>query len=500
MDWRFSLGVFAVLAIALSLRIYHLGHESFWCDEFLTAEMTVGRGFAHEAIPTNRIVEHPPLVTDLSDRAPWWRVWPNQVAEGYPPLYVLIARFWRLVFGQGDVALRWLSLVCSIGAIVLLMDAVRIIHGRAPALWAGAIAALATPQIIFAQEARGYAMLLLFGAAAFCSLARIETLGANWRRASAFGISLAALLLIHYYAWGFALLLGTYALVQLHGPPRRAAVTAAIAAAIIAAALWGPWAIQQVNISHVTGTKLYFGDAQPGQFLRWTDRVLLLPVRYFYEPMRGSRSIAVIGGIAYLFLAWLFLRRRELRLWIVGTIGVIGLVALVDLVASTRQLDLIRYTLLGSLGIYAIVAAAPGRLPRPWNWLIPLIVVLACALSINTAYEPTKPNWRAVAADWSQTVQPGEITIFSGSSFAGPYSPSMTYVSTSFYRRSTGPIVVLEKAADQHLLGQLGKSPSFLLIASVLSPDPAKLLPNCSFERVGFEPFVARIYRVRFNG
>jgi hypothetical protein len=494
MAWWVALA--AIVAVALALRVYRLGADSFWCDEFLTAEMTVGRGFAHEAIPQGQIVEHPPLVTSLHDRTAWWRIWPNQIAEGYPPLYVMVARFWRLGAGESDVALRWLSVLCSLAALLVLADAVRLKHGRGAAIWCVAIAAVAGPQIEFAQEARGYAMLLLAGATAAWGLARLEVRGASWRAALLLGLGLVGLLLIHYYSWGAASLLGIYGAVALRGAARKQAIAAAACAAVLAAALWGPWVFQQVNAAHVSGTRMYFGDAEPGRIGRFLSRMSILPVRYFYEPMKRAQSFAAVGGLMYVALGWLAWRRRDLRLWILLGAGVVGLVAMMDLLARTRQVSLIRYTLLASLAAYALVAAAPVRLRRPWPHVIGAMVVLACLLSLTTVYETRKPAWREVAAEWERAADAGAITIFSGSDYAGPYSPSMTYVSMSFYRHAKGPIVLLERRASDSMIAALKQRERVLLVVSAVSPEPEELLPGAKFERVGFEPFAATVFRV----
>ena len=493
--WFVYVGLALILVAAAALRLHDVGRESFWCDEFLTAEMTAGRGYYHEEIPSNTLVREAPDLTSVNAAAPWWSVWPNQTDEGYPPLYVLAARFWRQIAGDRDVALRMLSVITSLVMIALLFDAVRIMHGNVAATGAAAIAAVAWPQIMFAQEARGYTMLLAAGAGALAALARLEHRGPGKLRAVGLAISAAALLLTHYYAHLAAIALGIYALVRLRGVARRYALASLITAAVIAAALWTPFVLRQLDAAHVAASQFYFGDDNPGRIARLAQRLALLPINYFYEPLKRDRALALVGALAYPLLIVLAWRRRDLRLWIVWFFACIAPVALVDLLARTRQLDLLRYTLLAAPAAYAIVAAAPALRNRKVGWLVPAAVVLACVLSMRFGQE-TKPDWRALSRAWAEFAQPGEVTLFMGSDYPGPYSPSLTYLSTTFYRRPTGPIVILDKPAAPELLRELSTANGVMVIASDFSPPPDALLPDLEMKRVAFEPYAGKIYRV----
>ena len=130
-------------------------------------------------------------------------------------------RVWRDIFGSSDFTLRAFSVLASVLGIVLLYDVARSLHGTPMALWAASIMAVAGPQIQFAQEGRGYAMLAALCMGACAALARIERHGTSWRRQIALGGCVAAMMLTHYFALAPAAAIGAYVLLRLRGRAPR---------------------------------------------------------------------------------------------------------------------------------------------------------------------------------------------------------------------------------------------------------------------------------------
>jgi len=113
----------------------------------------------------------------LPMRRPWWQIWTHMHGDTHPPLYHTMLRFWQAMFGSGEAAVRWPSVIFSMLALVALFDAVRTLNGIRPALWATGLMALAAPQIQYAQEARSYAPLLAEGMIALAAMVRLERRG-----------------------------------------------------------------------------------------------------------------------------------------------------------------------------------------------------------------------------------------------------------------------------------------------------------------------------------
>src|SRR5688500_19937809 len=64
-----------ILAVAGMLRVYQLGRQSLWFDEFLTLQESGGWGFAHEAIFEGVVFETLLDGTSVGRGWPWWSVW-----------------------------------------------------------------------------------------------------------------------------------------------------------------------------------------------------------------------------------------------------------------------------------------------------------------------------------------------------------------------------------------------------------------------------------------
>ena len=95
--------------------------------------------------------------------------------DGHPPLYYLLLNGWMGVFGDGNEAVRSLSLVCSLANLPLLWLAAREHAGRIAA-WAALLLLASSPFAIrYATEARMYALVSL--------LVTVGWLGRGSRRA-----------------------------------------------------------------------------------------------------------------------------------------------------------------------------------------------------------------------------------------------------------------------------------------------------------------------------
>jgi mannosyltransferase len=118
-----------------SLRFYHISYLSLWSDEaFSRFYYQAGLHF----------------------------MWTEGLhSESSPPLYYMALGAWIDCFGSGEAALRSLSAVASIIAIVLVYRLSSWLFDSKHGLIAAALFALSATEIYFAQEARCYALLLI---------------------------------------------------------------------------------------------------------------------------------------------------------------------------------------------------------------------------------------------------------------------------------------------------------------------------------------------------
>jgi mannosyltransferase len=490
-----------ILLAAASLRIYRLNEKSFWFDEFASVELPMGRGYAHYTLPDNVVIEKPPNLTDPSQARPIRTLWYSEQAGHLPPLYVVVIRLWGEVFGFAQGSIRAFSVLTSVLAIGVLFLAVRELSGTTAAMWAALLMALAGPQIQYGQEARNYALLLLEGLGAIAALARIERRGPTKWREGALIVCVLAMTLTHYFSIGAILALAVYALIALRARTRIRVIGCFAIAAILWGVLGAPLALRHRHNLEDPRSTGFVQDDSPGHLARTAKRITLLPVRYFTEPMSNSVAPAVVGAAGFVLAILLPLRgRRDLLLWALWLwLTILPLVAL-DIARRTSHLDYIRYTLLASPAMYAIVASALADSRVRWmRHTVPALVAIACVLAVNAAYSAWwKADWRVLAAAIDRDAKPGDVIVF----WRGPnYEayPNAAFLHTTYYRRSPlGPIVLMQRPPDAALAEQLRRAPGVLVI-SLTSERADDAVPSATLQWRAFEPGAGGLWRATWN-
>lgn len=114
-----------VFAVALALRLYHLGFHDFWYDE----------------IGTINYVKHP------------WYNW-------NAPLYYILLHFWTKLFGISEFSLRLPSAIFSFLTVVTTFILGKNLFGKKAGILASVLIGLSSFHLWYAQEARDYSMVL----------------------------------------------------------------------------------------------------------------------------------------------------------------------------------------------------------------------------------------------------------------------------------------------------------------------------------------------------
>jgi uncharacterized membrane protein len=459
-----------ILLLATGLRVYRLGAQALWADEFLAVEQSSGWGFAHEDVPGGVALERLPDVQSLAGARPWTDIWASLQEDGHPPLYLVVLRGWREVFapvdGPGETAalLRALSAVASVASVLLLFDLMWRLHGprfgAAPALWACLVMALAGPQIQFAQEARSYALLTALGLGACAALVRLEKDGPGAARAAAFGACVLGMLLTHYVALGAAAALAVYAAVRLRGPARKQAAVAEVLAAAVFAVAWGPF----LHAQHVDQAKPTWATSLDPHIVRHTlESLALLPTRFLNEPMRATRAVSMLAIGGYVASLLLLRRRPDLLLWVLWAGAIVALAATVDLLRTTPYVHELRYTLLAAPAVYALGSVLLADQPRAWvRHAVPAVGVLSCLISLPRAYQyylPPKPQWHGYAAHVDRVSGPDDAIVFYG----GPEDAEAHRAIAFGYARyvtspSLRPFVFLTAPPDERVVDRLRRA------------------------------------------
>ena len=260
--------VLALTVIGAALRFATLDVQSLWGDESATI-LLVHRSFGS-------------MLSHLSS------------SESAPPLYYALAWLWTHVFGTGAVGFRSLSALAGTLTIPIVYLCGREISPRV-GVWAAALATFSPAMFYYSQEARAYALLVLFSALAFLwwqrALARRDSRSLAWWAAMS---SLAVL--THYFA---AFLFVPEAVILLRRLGRRAALPAVGAVCLVGAAL-APLAASQ----RADGKAKWIEEASLANRTAETVKQFLIGL---YGP--AEIAAAVVAGLLGLGLLALLVRR-----------------------------------------------------------------------------------------------------------------------------------------------------------------------------------------------
>jgi 4-amino-4-deoxy-L-arabinose transferase-like glycosyltransferase len=134
---RLSLAFGVVVLAAAGLRWWGLGAKSLWFDEAYSV-----------FVAQQPLLEIPRLL---------------RAYDTHPPLYYIVLHLWTTLFGKSEVAVRFPSVIASVGVVALTFLLARRVAGDRVGILAAILIAFSPFQITAAQEARMYPFLTLFG-------------------------------------------------------------------------------------------------------------------------------------------------------------------------------------------------------------------------------------------------------------------------------------------------------------------------------------------------
>lgn len=387
---RYAAVVAAIVAVALALRLWQIGGQSFWIDE----------------ISVTSFVRSGHLFTDLRSRG----------GPAEPPLhFVLVWLALHLPFGFEAAARVPSAIAGSVEVLALILVVREATRRRTTAVIAGSLMALAPFAVRYSQEARYYttfsALHLLTWWLVLRAL-RLRTRGA-W---IAYGLTGAALLLTHPFAPLVLVIQAgvvAAALVRTPTPPERAVlVRGYLLGAVIAIGIALPW--------FLWGALRWIPDARAGK-----SYALNPPGRIAVDtgPDLVTRSLEWLLGnaegptllvvaLVVLGLAAPFLARGRERVFALATLAyVVGFFALLIPLARVmgtyfafRRVELF---VAPCLALTAVgIVAGVGRLralgvaterARAAGVVVCALLLLLSAVAVVRYYGTQKSNYRALA-------------------------------------------------------------------------------------------------------
>jgi hypothetical protein len=392
---RFVLLCSLLALFALLLRLPTLSSRSLWLDE------TYSAWFA--ALPLHELWTQVPLY------------------ETHPPFYYTLLKGWSALFGTGEAALRSLCVLASVLTVVLIPVCARAarLGARAEriALLAGLLLSVNAQHILFAQQARPYAIHALSGMLAmFFSCMLVAELagpgvpGASHRRLWTWvaGLAVSASLTMWLHNTGVFAAFGIWTGMTIGlllarpgtqaGPRRRQAVAVGLAGAG-ALLLWSPFL-----------PMLLRQNAALAQLSYWIR----------FEPRRMTGAWTVMSGgqlmhypvmaLVLLAFAWLWKRSRP-HFWQLAFTIALPILALGAYSYLVKPVFLSR--LFEWMAPLTMVLAALGiaSLRPPWRLPVLALVLALSAWEVTSFYRSQTEDWRGMLAQLRHDARPGDLVL-----------------------------------------------------------------------------------------
>lgn len=379
-----------VLILAAGLRIWNLGHESFWLDE----------------IHTLRLVQM--TISDMLSSN-----------GNHTPLYFVIAHKWGAAFGTSEFTLRFPSFLFSVLAICAAYYATRRLTDHGTAILTALILTVTAFHIHYAQDARPYSLLALMSALALLAFGRyLER--PTMLNSSFLVLANLATLYSHFYGIFMIFAQNAYVLTMhcgggrmLNGTGRSGDLSNELQTerpvpgllrwfllqAVIAIAFF-PWINNLVN--DVQTHKDKRPDYPPpalkkliGPFITYSGTHVQFLI---YGLLAAIPVLTRFGRKTVLLLLWLF---------------VPIVVPFVGAHLFMPQAFITRYTIGSSLAFYIFVAWGIRLLPSPRFRAAAIAVVLLLAAADLRTYYTTENRapWREATATIAERYEAGDLLI-----------------------------------------------------------------------------------------
>jgi hypothetical protein len=482
--------LFAILVVAAFLRFHKITHEGATLDELWSISLAAGRS---ANLPVNQIVDPPPQMLFVGAPAVW-HIWTNMDNTTHPPLYFMLLRLWVDIFGQSDFAIRSLSVLLSLAAIILMFDVVRRISGAGAGLLAAAACAFAWSQIDLSQDARNYTINFLTILLATHAVVRIAQAAPNAGNVLQLFLAATASLLSHYFSLFTLLGIAAYALTLLRGQKRMAILGSLLASLGFTVMVWGKWFLIQFHQRDALTAPGGVPWASANEhFLEhaWSAVKVIAEHLYGRENVLNVYScldpfalLTILFVTALIVIVPLFSLRAKpiLMLFWCQIIATIGGIATMDFVRHTSMIDWVRYSSMAAPAICALAVAPlalPKQFPPFWKWLTPAAVLFSLVISAAAQYQigpRPKEDFRFFADKLDAMAGPTDLLVFYTPSRIPPF---YWLIDLDHYHPNSRPILILDSPAGPDLLArlELHGSPLFLIGDDAPADGPA-LLPD----------------------
>jgi mannosyltransferase len=377
-SWRVPVAATCVLGAVVS--VVSIGRPSFSLDESVSASLAVSS----------------------------WHTFTQTVVhrEANMSLYFLLLRVW-IHLGHSEAVVRTLSVAASVGALAVVMVVARRLFDRRTALICGLLFAVDPLVVMFAQEARGYALSLLLVSASSALFVRGVRAPSGWGTWAAYAVVSALAAYTNFWA----------ALVPLaHGtsvgllPGDRVPWRRLLPTGVVLGALLVPLALL-IHSTDSSGVNWAAGSSA-GRVIAKVRAVVPHPVI----------DIAVVIVVVVAIGAVVVVRRHPVaqrlddHFAIVFSLCwlVVPVAAVVLLSVAYKPLLVVRYLVVCLPPVVMLVAGAVARLGRGAATAAVVGLVVVSGVGVGALYgRGSSQDWRGAVATVARQARRGDgVVIF----------------------------------------------------------------------------------------
>jgi len=370
-----------IILLGLILRIYDIGGESLWLDEFISLK------FAR--LDLGGIIG---------------RIYYD--SENNPPLYFMFLHYWIVLFGDSEASLRMTTVVFNTASIIVLYMLGRALFNKKTGLLASLIFSVSAYQIYYSQEARAYSLMVLLGLLSLLFLVRLMN---KFDLRSAFGYVLFSGLLLYTHYYGLLIIaaenLYFFSIMLVRRSGKKKEFITWISLQVILSVLFVP-GFSMLMAGHAL---------EEGFWLSKPDLAIMFDSFVLYS---GSRPLWALFSILSLFaivyaLVILYKNRSEnsvntiRRMFINNESDVKSIYLLLILIVVMTVIPYVvshvyrpvyhdRYSILASSALYLLVAKGIDNIRiRRIQYLIVLLILVLSFFNIYEYYKRVdKHQWR----------------------------------------------------------------------------------------------------------
>ncbi|MBV8954739.1 MAG: glycosyltransferase family 39 protein [Solirubrobacterales bacterium] len=373
--------------LAAGLVFYELAARSLWLDEAATVSIASQHGAA---------------------------LWHAIAHDGGNLLgYYLLEHVLTGWFGHAPELIRLPSALATVGTVALSVLLARRLFDRRVAFASGVLVAMSLPLVFWGQDARGYALMVMFIVASFLALARM--LDAPRVSRYAWAAYAAALVLAIYMSFVAALVVPAQLLVVLVGRRRRlqavasalAAVAALCVPIVVLAAARGSGQLFWVPVVDVK---------RIDEMLRWLVSAGLPPNVHRSSsgtPLLAITLLALVVPVVRLLRrpAW---QPALLLSWLLVPLALALIESLIGQPVALARTSLVALPAVSLLLAWGLLSDDPRSRALPiWlGWSVVAVLIALRALQLAPSYGASPENWKAAARYVGQRTQAGDCIAF----------------------------------------------------------------------------------------